>query len=221
MKKWIFDPAVNSAILEEGTEEIVMYINDVHEEVIVKLVEMWNEEYSTFKIRQYLESDSRVTPEEIDFLMETVELAIEEENKNPTVKQTSPEYIAAIDPIKQNSEPVKEYNIEKDMAIYEDGKHTNDETIAATQIQQLEPPIKAPRGRKAGTPNTGAKRKAVSLEDMIQEMQSKIELAKVFQNLPEMPFPENLSKSGRDLMFGFQKEYKALIEKYVLEIQEL
>lgn len=215
MKKWIFDPAVNSAILEEATEEIVMYINDVHEEVIVKLVEMWNEEYSMFKIRQYLESDNRVTPEEVDFLMETVELAIEEENKNPTIKETSPEYIAAVDPIKQNSEPVEEeYNVQIMESI------TQIQVPQGAEVQQVEQP-KAPRGRKAGTSNTGAKRKTVSLEDMIQEMQSKIELAKVFQNLPEMPFPENLSKSGRDLMFGFQKEYKALIEKYVLEIQEL
>jgi len=216
MKKWIFDPAVNSAILEEATEEIVMYINDVHEEVIVKLVEMWNEEYSTFKIRQYLESDNRVTPEEVDFLMETVELAIEEENKNPTIKETSPEYIAAVDPIKQNSEPVKEeYNVQIMEPI------TQIQVPQGAEVQQIEPPIKAPRGRKAVTSNTGAKRKAVSLEDMIQEMQSKIELAKVFQNLPEMPFPENLSKSGRDLMLGFQKEYKALIEKYIDEIQNL
>ena len=89
-------------------------------------------------------------------------------------------------------------------------------TEAMTEQPRLE---KGTRGKRTTGTTTGKKK--MSLEDMIQEMESKIELAKVFQNIPEIPFPENMSKSARDLMLRFQKEHKELVEKFVEEIQNL
>lgn len=212
MKQWQYNPELgDQAISEVETDNVVLYVDDVNPEVITQVVEMHNEEYSLKRIFEHLNNDERVTPDEVEFLMEELEKYEELEKKAGTEKEAP----FPLNLEEQSTEP----KIEKNMAIYGDVAHTNDETIAATQLQQEGQTVVSKRGKR-GTGNTTGKKK-MSLEDMIQEMESKIELAKVFQNIPEIPFPENMSKSARDLMLRFQKEYKELVEKYIVEIQEM
>ncbi len=206
MSKWLFNPQEgDQAISLEGSDDVVMYINDVHPEVITDVVERVNDDYSIKKIKDYLESDERVTPDEVEFIME----AVEDWYKNPPNDVKTVVAKEEVIEVEEDSRPMTQQ--ESDKALSHSGGQLPVAEVK-TRKQKTVKSVSAPGKKK------------LSIEEQVAYLQEKIELLKIFnelENQESVRFPENLSKPGRDIMISFTKEYDALIAKYVEEIQSM
>lgn len=191
----------DGAVSQVGTDDVVFFINDVHPEVIHNLVSMYNEEYSISKIKRRLEEDDRVTPDEVEFLIESIEEWEKLENAAPTVES------------KEEEEEVPfPHNMEENIP------QKKEEPAAPVEEVKKEPKKKGP---KPATEKPMTRTRKLSPDEFIQQMKERIELAETLGQIKAPEIPENLSNNGRRIMLELQKEYNQLIEKYMERIQDL
>lgn len=185
MKKWLFNPAAgDTTIAAEGTDEIVMYIEDLNKEVVSHIVEMHNTGSSVEEIHKFLDKDLRVTLEESDYVVEQI-LTFQ-----------------------------KLYEDEESTVIVPEAEVSKEP--AATQEK-----VTSTRKKREVKAQVAATDKVITPEDYIELLKEKIVLCEVIggAKLPEIP--TGVSKSSRELMIELNKEYKTLINKYMVLIQQM
>ena len=216
MAKWMYNAETDNCILEQTTGIVIMNTDDIHPEVIAKIVEMWNEEYSQKKIEMYLDSEvenNKLTPDECEFLKEEIAaMFIVAENEQPAAPIVEDEedelpFIADIQMKKEET------------AVIEQPKQTIMEST--TEQKTTETPAVTRQKRGPNVASTAGKKKALSISEFKQQMQEKILIIETLDAVKLPEFPENLSNDSKKLLLGFHKEYNALIEKYVIMTQEL
>ncbi len=205
--KWIYNAETDSAIIEENTEEVVLYVNDVHPEVISKVVEMHNEEYSNRKIQTMLEGDERVTPDETEYIMEQVEAWDEVQQSQPAV---------TIAPTGDTTGNVVVIDAAVVMKLKEEGE--------SPLVPVVERKKRGPN--KPSTATTGKKKVSVenleqSIEEQIKALQEKKALIAVLKNVPSIDIPEDLTTAGKKIMVALSIEYRQLVDKYAEIINEM
>lgn len=214
MQPWQYDPNEDSAITAGTNRDIVVYIDGVHPDAVERIVEMYNEGYSLSKIKGYLEGNESVTPDECEFLMEEIENYVKglTNTEQDKIHGGTDEEVPF--PNNLDTAPLTAQETEQILV------NMTEET--QTPVEQPKPSLQelAAKSTKTRKKRTSTKKK-VSLEDMIQDMENKIELAKIFQSIPDIPFPENMNKPSREFMLRFQKEFRELIDNYIEEIQEM
>lgn len=210
MNNWIYAPETDSAITEEGTGDIIMYVEDIHPEIVTEVKEMWNDSCSLAKVEKYLDKEidgNRLTPDEKEFLMENLQsyYAMKGEGIVITTTVTGPE--------EQFPNNMDKEEVAK---LVKEGVNP--------LVSDVVTPVR--KAKKANTATTGKKK--LSPEQMMKDLEAQIEAIKEKQQLVELlmniqtpEFPENLSTAGRKMMLELSKEHSAMIAKYVEQIQEM
>lgn len=218
MAKWMYNAETDNCILEQTTGIVIMNTDDIHPEVIAKIVEKWNDEYSQKKIEMYLDSEvenNRLTPDECEFLKEEIAaMFIVAENEQPSAPTVPEEDADLYLPFKK--EVVAE---EKKESVIEQPKQPTMESTVETKTAETPAVTRQKRGPNVAS--TAGKKKALSISEFKQQMQEKILIIETLDAVKLPEFPQDLSTDSKKLLLGFHKEYNALIEKYVIMTQEL
>jgi hypothetical protein len=215
VKQWIYDPNTDNCIIEKESGVVIMHTEDINPEVISRVVEMWNDEYSQKKIESYIDSqidDNRLTPDEAEFLKEEITaMFIVAENEQPT----APTVVNEDDDLPFKQDVIEE----KKEIVTEPIKQPIMEST--TEQKPAETPVVTRQKRGPNVATTAGKKKAMSIGEFKQQMQEKILIIETLDAVKLPEFPQDLSNDSKKLLLGFHKEYNALIEKYVIMTQEL
>lgn len=243
-KQYQYTPeAGDNAISEIGTDDIVLYVDDINKDVAHMVVQLHNEGKSIQDIQKILDKDERVTLDEADFIVEQLAayLKISEKGLND---QESTELKSAHDKLIGDrlsgiDEKAKDQKYkELDKVMGEIG-HTQEEIDAS--YKAVEKPLtetkpqtrgeKAAATRKAneGTKKIGTGGKAISAASVIDKLKAQAERATkliamvgyIEETSTGAEFPEGLVKDQIELLVKFTREVEKLKGEYINQIQEL
>lgn len=173
-------------------EEVVMYLDDIPEQIAVKVIVLHNEGKSIEEINAHLEQDNGCFTDQREFIIEQI---------TAYANLTSGEQPPLPVPQPPAQQPEKPMSQQQRAAI------TRKKNAAA-------------KAEQAGKGATAAPKK-LTTKDAIKEMEDKIALLKTLDAAPALEIPQGLGKTGRDLMIEFQKEQDALVQKYIGRIQKM
>jgi hypothetical protein len=203
MKQWSFNPDQESPKAIMCEDDVVMYIDDVPEEIAAKVVELHNEGKSIEDIGEYLANDNGCFTDSREFIMENItnfqKLSEVENNQNltPGAAGSAPHGPQGI------QGPEKPLSQQQRAAI----------TRKANAAKKLEQ--QGGNGGKTTVP------KKASTKDAIRDLEDKIALLKVLDAAPSLEIPLGIGKAGREIMIEFQKEQDAVVQKYIGRIQKM
>lgn len=225
-KQYQYNPEYgDNAISEVGTDDIVLYVDDINKEVVAKVVELHNKGKSIQDIQKILDKDERVTLDEADFIVEQL-IAYEKLSEGSGTQYSN-----------ENTETVT-IPVEADGTVTI-GNVTYTASPGVIEVKMQVPVQDKPqtRGEKAaatrkaneGAKKTGTGGKAVSAASVIDKLKAQTERAEklillvgyVDQLDTSTPFPEGLVKDQIELLVKFTREVEKLKGEYINQIQEL
>ena len=225
--KWELGPEDN-AVSESGTDEIVMYIQDMSRDVMVELVEKWNSGTSVKEVGKWLDRDTRVTLDECDYIVEQIEKWIQVQDNSLPEWVTSTAASPVVKEVPDAPMTVQEL-AETVVNVIETNKQE------AHMIEDVAEKAPAPVEKKqTRTPRTVAPAKSngkvLSSEDAVKAL--KLQQEKIQKQLTmiefvdsstvaEQEFPEMLSKDGIELLIRYGKDQQKLKSEYITAIQNL
>lgn len=209
-KQYQYTPETgDNTISEVGTDDIVLYVDDINKEVVAKVVELHNEGKSIQDIQKILDKDERVTLDEADFIVEQL-TAYEKLSEG-----SGTQYHVGIDPIKADTVAMGSVIYIKTPAeqlpITEAKPQTRGEKAAATRKANSTGKV------KSATPGT----KAIDAKSLVALMKEKIELVEYVAaiEIPEIATPAN--KDAREIVIALQKAIEQAKNSAIVAIQEL
>lgn len=198
MNQWIFDPEMESPkAIMDGTE-VVMYIDDVPEEIAAKVVELHNEGKTPEEINAYLEQDNGCFTDNREFIMEQIT------NYIKLSSGEAPVLVPPAGPQANGGSPEPD----KPLSPQQRAANTRKENAAKNAA-------------KNPAPAAASTVKKATVKDAIKDMEDKITLLKTLDSAPALEIPTGLGKAGRELLIEFQKEQEALAQKYITRIQKM
>jgi len=188
----------SKSIVDEVTSNVVLYSDDISEEVLKQVCQMWNTKATANAISGFLDRSPLCTQEESEYIME--QLGVYEKSL-------------------QNVEPVQE-NVERKLTAEEVplvktivGADTNGNII--TEILP-----KKTRTKPTPAVKSGGK---VDAKDMVAKLQEQIDLIQYVDGVcaADKPVGVQISKSGREILIQLQKDIEKAKETAVQAIQQL
>jgi hypothetical protein len=199
----------SGAIVNVENGEIVLYRDDISVDTIVEIVALYNSGSNTKDIEKFLKEDTRITDDEADAVLEQIELYL-----------------------KLSTQPLKDVVSEPFVGDVLEPKDPEAETLKSDIIklaaENKDKPDEKPKRVINRTPKspTATGSKKVSAEDAIEKLkvqqaqiQEKMILIQIAQELALPEAPAEMSKHVRDLWLNFSKKYDNLIGEFITEIQ--
>ena len=212
--QWEFNPAEDKGILECGTDDVVLYIDDIKPEVITYIVNMWNDEVETSEILKTVYKDvDNVSPDEYDYLeqqlvqYEEISSSKAEPVTKPVIEQKM-EDKAVIEPGQMSTGDNREATT----------KGVSSLTPAEEKTAMLETTKRSPRGT-----NKKVATSKLSPADIIESMREKIALVEYIAaiEIADIPAGTKMSKEGREVLISLRNTVDDLKASAIQKIQEL
>ena len=197
-KQWSFEDG-DGAISEVGTDDIIMYIDDISPLVIAGIVEKWNAGKTVEEILKVVYKDTdNVTPDQYDYIAEQINAFIS------LVSTEVPETIIDIPEEQTASTPAVD----------------NGALVQGAVTTGSTPPVVTPERKQRAPNKPKTTSKAVSAAEVIASLQEKLELTQYIGNITveDVPVGTKMSAKGREVLTGINKAIENLIVEAILTI---
>jgi len=193
-------------VIDNVTSNVVLHGDDINEEVLQKVCNLWSTGKELKVIVSYLDRENKCTGEEGEYIVEQLEVYEKSLKDAPMTKTEVAETLTAM----VNSAPVIREVPSTNIAAILPGFATEPGTPA---------PIEK-KGRKQ-TPAVRTTGK-VDAKSLIEKMQEQIELIRYIDSTVDMDNePGQLSKAARDILIQYRKDVDKAKETAVQSIQQL
>jgi hypothetical protein len=198
-------------------EEVSIFpTEDINHDAIEEMLSGYNAEYSLSRVKSNMETDTRLTGDEIDYIIEQLEMFEESQETAGNEAETGTPWTD-----EDGATFVQKANAPVGTVIEPEDK-------IDAQIKKGEELIEAlPKPRKTRQPRTtissvpGASKRTLTPQEYMQSLQEKMDLTKLLSETHTPEIPEGLTKDGRKLMVEFASDYNKLIVEYLEKIQNL
>jgi membrane-associated HD superfamily phosphohydrolase len=197
----------SKSIVDEVTSNVVMFSDDISEEVLKSVCQMWNTKATDNAIQGMLDRSPLCTQEESEYIME--QLCVYEKSL-------------------QNVEPVQE-NVERKLTAEEQKEETLVVSNGYTSIDTGLPITSLKKTRTKPTAAVKSGGKVLSGEDAVKAL--KLQQEKVQKQIAciewldsstvEQEFPDGLQKDAIELLIRYGKDLAKMKSEYIAAIQQL
>lgn len=196
--KWSYNPDQgDNAISEVEDGDIVIYPDNINKEVLVEVVQMWNDNKSVADIREVLDKHESVTLDEADFVIEQIESYIKLGDKQ--IEKNGTTEIGVV------GAAIAEAVLRKE---------------EASKLPVVEG-SKVKKTRQPRTTVTGATNGTVNPDDYLKQLEEKMVLTKALIGVVLPEIPTGVSKVGREILIELHKQHSILIANCIANIQKM
>lgn len=212
---WVYDKANGDQAISDNEGGIVVYPEDIKQEILEEVVTMWNTGSTLKEVVRYIDDlgddkDSDMTKDEAEYLIEQIEAWYKLSGDTGTEKETVSAPIVG-DQL-PGTDAKEAANLQQKAA--EAGitkEQSRGEKAAATRKANSTGKV------KSATPGT----KAIDAKSLVALMKEKIELVEYVAaiEIPEIATPAN--KDAREIVIALQKAIEQAKNSAIVAIQEL
>lgn len=200
--KWSYKE--NEKAIVDSEERLVMYSDDINDQVLQEVCQMWNTNQDLKVMQGHLDKSELCTIEESDYIMEQIG-----------------NYQESAEIEKMQDDQMQEHvtDIIENMAIVEVGNPGNEEVIEKPK-KTRQPRQQVSTVKSSGKVDTASV--VERLKEQAEKAQKQIEwITWLDESVNVQDMPEDLSKGARELLLQFTKEIEGLKGKYIVAIQQL